>query len=97
MGSWLKKWLSREASNSSLTITHEEDYLGYLLQIQPRPEGHLFRVAALISKKTNPNVSHLMIRADLCPNLQIATQQSLYKARQAVDQLADQLFQQAGE
>lgn len=93
MGSWFKRLLGLDDTQKKPSFTHEEDYQGYRLQIQPRPEGHQYRVAAIISKLSEPEQQHHMIRADLCPTLDIATEQSLYKARQAVDQLGDQLFQ----
>lgn len=95
MWRWFNERLARKSSEQMPQITHQEEYLGYRLQIQPRAEGHQFRVAALIVKPSEPELSHLMIRADLCPTLQIATEQSLYKARQAVDQLGDELFRKA--
>jgi hypothetical protein len=92
MRSWLKRLLGQKPSQQTSAVTHEEDYQGYRLQIQPRPEAHQYRVAAKITKIESPELSHDMIRADLCPSQEIATEQSLYKARQAVDQLGDRLF-----
>lgn len=93
MGSWFNRLFGRDKKATNPSFTHEEDYQGYLLQIQPRAEGHQYRVAAYISKISNPEQRHHMIRADVCPSIEIATEQSLLKARQAVDQLGEQLFE----
>jgi len=93
MWSWFKRFMAPDTSATQPKVTHEEAYQGYRILVQPRPEGHQFRVAAQISRLDRPELCHHMIRADLCPNLQIATEHSRHKARQAIDQLGDQLFQ----
>ena len=53
--------------------------------------GH--RVAARIEKDVaGQTKTHLLQRADTCTSLQEATDLSIAKARQAIDQLGDALF-----
>ena len=95
MMGWLKKILGGSSTGTgkpARDVQHEEEYKGYWLSIAPQKQGGQYRVAATIHKMDDPNKVHQLIRADLLPSLDIATEQTLTKARQAVDQLGDRMF-----
>ncbi|MEX1058534.1 MAG: HlyU family transcriptional regulator [Natronospirillum sp.] len=92
---WLKQLLGNSGETATTTtgaVQHEEEYHGYCLRIAPQKQGGQYRIAATIHKLDNPEKVHKLIRADLLPTLDVATEHSLSKARQAVDQLGDRLF-----
>ena len=60
---------------------------------QPIKEGGVFRIAARIEKTFGDQVkTHTLIRADTRTSLDEATEASIGKAKQAIDQLGDDLF-----
>ena len=91
MFGWLKSLFSGDGSATE-KVQFEEEYKGYLLRIAPQRQGGQFRVAATICKVDNPERVHHLIRADLLPDLDSATDETLRKAKLAVDQLGDGMF-----
>ncbi len=85
----LSRLFGKSASGSPVQILHKD------CRIFPQPvkDGGAFRIAARIEKDfgTETKVHHL-IRADTRPTLDEATEASVSKARQAIDQLGDTLF-----
>ena len=60
---------------------------------QPIKEGGVFRIAARIEKDVGRETKvHQLIRADTRPSLDEATEATIAKAKQAIDQLGDALF-----
>jgi hypothetical protein len=60
---------------------------------QPVKDGGGYRVGARIEKDFGDQVkTHHLIRADTCTTLEEATETSISKARQAIDQLGASLF-----
>ena len=60
---------------------------------QPIKEGGVFRIAARIEKTVGAEVkTHTLIRADTRNSADEATEASILKAKQAIDQLGDDLF-----
>ena len=100
MLNWLKSILSgggAEAGqgNGKSAVQHEEDYGEYHLAISPIKVGGQYRVAGTITRLDDPEKRYNLIRADLCPSMDIAVDQTLLKARQTVDQLGDRMFEQS--
>lgn len=99
MLNWLKSILGGGNSDTSqggkAAVQYEEDYGEYHLAISPQKVGGQYRVAGTITRLDNPEKRYNLIRADLCPTLDIAVEQSLVKARQTVDQLGDRMFEQS--
>lgn len=61
--------------------------------VEPIKEASGFRVAARIEKDiAGVTKTHQMVRADTIPSLDQAQEITLNKAKQAIDQLGDQLF-----
>lgn len=59
----------------------------------PIKEGGVFRIAARVEKTIDGTVkTHHLIRADTRSSLDEATEASIAKAKQAIDQLGDTLF-----
>ena len=59
----------------------------------PIKEGSAFRIAARIEKSFGDEIkTHQLIRADTRASLDEATEASIAKAKQAIDQLGDTLF-----
>lgn len=60
---------------------------------QPVKGAGGYRVAARIEKDFGAQIkTHQLIRADTCTSLDEATETSVAKARQAIDQLGDAIF-----
>lgn len=99
MLNWLKSILgggnADAAKGGKSAVQHEEDYGEYHLEISPLKVGGQYRVAGTITRRDDPEKRYNLIRADLCPTLDIAVEQSLTKARQTVDQLGDRMFDQS--
>ncbi|MCH8550567.1 MAG: transcriptional regulator [Natronospirillum sp.] len=94
---WLKSLVSgsSDAKGPKSAVQHEEEYRGYHLAISPIKVGGQYRIAGTITRLDNPEQRYNLIRADLCPTLDIAVDQTLTKARQTVDQLGDRMFAQS--
>lgn len=60
---------------------------------QPIREGSTFRIAARVEKDIGGELKvHSLIRADTRATLDEATEATILKAKQAIDQLGDTLF-----
>ena len=60
---------------------------------EPVKDGAAFRIAARLEKDIGSEVKvHQLIRADTRPTLDEATEATITKAKQAIDQLGDALF-----
>jgi hypothetical protein len=66
-----------------------EDYMGFAITPTPIKDGGQFRVAARIEKDGK---AHEMIRADTTASLDQATEISVRKAKQMIDEQGDRLF-----
>lgn len=89
MPSFLSRLFGKSAPAAPEAVLHKD------CRIYPDPirEGSGFRVAARIEKDVDGQVkTHQMIRADVHTDLDSAREASLGKARQAIDQLGDELF-----
>lgn len=92
MTSFLSRLLGKSAATSPAA---PEPILHNDFRIFPDPikEGSTFRIAARIEKTIAGEVkTHQLIRADTRATLDEATEASVTKAKQAIDQLGDTLF-----
>ncbi len=80
-------------NSGTAPVQHEEDYKGFHIVVAPSRDGGQYRVGGRIYRTDQPDRVHTLVRADQYPSLDVATEQTLMKARQAVDQLGDRLFQ----
>ncbi|GAA6207150.1 HlyU family transcriptional regulator [Cognatishimia sp. WU-CL00825] len=70
-------------------VTHE----GFLIFAEPQKDGAVYRVGARIEKEIGGEVKvHQMVRADSFPTAEAATEVSLLKAKQFIDQQGERLF-----
>jgi hypothetical protein len=65
------------------------EHKGFSIETQPLKEGGSFRVQGWIR---NAGKEHHFIRADQSHSLEGGHELSLFKAKQCIDQLGDQLF-----
>jgi hypothetical protein len=66
---------------------------GCHIYAEPIKEGAVFRIAARIEKDFDGTTkTHSLIRADTRNTMDEATEASVAKAKQAIDQLCDALF-----
>lgn len=66
---------------------------GFVIYPEPIKETGAFRVAARIEKEIAGEVKvHEMIRADTYQSEEAATEGSVFKARQMIDQMGDRIF-----
>ncbi|MBC7740097.1 MAG: hypothetical protein H7245_23440 [Candidatus Saccharibacteria bacterium] len=87
--------LSRLFGKPSASAKPPEVILHDDFRIFPEPikEGAVFRIAARIEKDFGAGVrTHNLIRADTCSSADEARESSIQKAKQAIDQLGDDLF-----
>ena len=66
-----------------------ETYNGFTITPTPIAEGGRFRISARIEKDGK---SHTLIRADVLEDLAAASEASLGKAKQMIDEQGDRLF-----
>ncbi|SJZ94103.1 HlyU family transcriptional regulator [Consotaella salsifontis] len=91
--SFLKKLFGGAAAPSEPKPAAVEDYKGFTVKAAPMREGAQFRLAALIEKAVGGELkSHHLIRADLFQSEDEATQASLRKAHQVIDEQGERLF-----
>ena len=78
-----------EAAKAPEPILHND----FRIFPDPIKEGSTFRIAARVEKTIGGEVkTHQLIRADTRGSLDEATEASVTKAKQAIDQLGDTLF-----
>lgn len=69
------------------------EYKGYTIQPKPFQEGGQYQTCAIISKEIDGAVKeHRLIRADRFPSLDDATETTIRKARQVIDEQGDRIF-----
>jgi hypothetical protein len=85
--SFLKKLFG--GGNAAPRKAASESYNGFTITPQPVKEAHGYRIGALIEKDGQ---SHQMIRADTYAAPDIASDASVAKAKQMIDQMGDKLF-----
>lgn len=69
------------------------EYKGYTIQPKPFQEGGQYQTCGIISKEIDGAVKeHRLIRADRFPSLDDATETTIRKARQVIDEQGDRIF-----
>jgi hypothetical protein len=69
------------------------DYRGFTIRPAPYPEAGQYQTAGIITKTVGGAVKeHRFVRADRYPSLDVATEFSLSKARQIIDEQGERLF-----
>ena len=69
------------------------EYEGYLIQSTPISEGGQFRLCANISREIDGEMkTHRMIRADMFPDSNSATEAAYRKAKQMIGEQGDRIF-----
>jgi hypothetical protein len=84
--SFLKKLFGGGASAPE---TRSETYNGFTITPTPIREGSRFRISALIEKDGR---THTLIRADVLEDLAAASEASIGKAKQMIDEQGERLF-----
>jgi hypothetical protein len=70
-----------------------EEYKGFTIRPAPYPEAGQYQTAGTITKTVGDTVKeHRFIRADRYPSVDVATEFSLAKARQIIDEQGERLF-----
>lgn len=71
----------------------EIEHNGYRIAAMPYPEGGQYQVAGRVAKEIDGVLKeHRFVRADRFASLEDATEISLMKGRQLVDQQGDRIF-----
>ncbi len=87
--SLLSRLFGKSAPKAAEPVLHKD----FRIFAQPIQEGSTFRIAARIEKDFGGETKvHQLIRADTRNALDEATEATIGKARQAIDQLGDALF-----
>jgi hypothetical protein len=85
--------LSRLFGKSAATAPEPVLHKDFRIFPQPIREGSVFRIAARIEKEIGGEIkTHQLIRADTRTSLDEATEATIDKAKQAIDQLGNTLF-----
>lgn len=80
-------------SNGATKPVDELTYEGFHIASTPMDEGGQFRVCAVITKEIDGEVkTHKMIRADMSGNQQEASDISMRKAQQMIDEQGERIF-----
>ena len=105
MAGGLSKFLSRIFGGSSASgdagaaaEPAAEDYNGYTIRPVPFQDGAHWITSAVIEKRIAEEVKqHRFIRADMYPGRDAAAAASLFKARQIIDMMGDDVFAMEGD
>lgn len=90
LGNLFSRWFGG-ASEPKVTAT--EDYHGFRLEALPRPDANGWRVAGRVVTMVDGERRECpFVRADTYPAQEDATEVSLRKARQLVDEQGERLF-----
>lgn len=93
--SFLKKLFGGggDASPKASKPVEELTYEGFHIATMPMDEGGQFRVCAMITKEIDGEVkSHKMIRADMSGSQKEASDISMRKAKQMIDEQGERFF-----
>lgn len=86
---FLKKLFGGGGTETAAPKTQSEVYEGFTITPGPINEGGEYRIAALIEKDGR---SHQLIRADTTRDPDDATESSVLKAKQMIDEQGDGIF-----
>ena len=90
--SFLKK-LFGGGADAQAAPTEMQEYQGFRIAAQPAKEAGGYRVGALIEKDIDGETKvHHLIRADTIQGLDDATEVSISKAKQMIDEQGERLF-----
>ena len=87
--SWLSRIFGGGGGESAVPASKTEDYKGFAVTPAPKKDGGKFRIAAIIEKDGR---RHELIRADVVDSHEAASELSMNKARQMIDEQGDRLF-----
>jgi len=93
--SFLKKLFGGSSSNSAdvQSAVDEMTYEGFHIATTPIDEGGQFRVCAIITKEVDGETkTHKMIRADMSGSQQEASEISMRKAQQMIDEQGERFL-----
>ncbi len=70
-----------------------QDYKGFTIRPTPFQEGGQYQTCGVISKEIDGTLKeHKLIRADRFPSLDDATETTIRKARQVIDEQGERIF-----
>ena len=80
-----------DAGKAMASVEHN----GFTVRATPYTEGGEYQTAGVIEKEiSGERKSHTFVRAERFPSIEAATEFSLIKGRQIVDQVGDRVFDQ---
>ncbi len=103
MAGGLSKFLSRilggpapsghDAAGGTAAAPAAEEYNGYIIRPEPFQDRGQWITSGVIEKRFADDVKqHRFIRADMYPGQEAATAASLFKAKQIIDMMGDDVF-----
>ncbi|MCO6393082.1 hypothetical protein GTW25_18840 [Aliihoeflea aestuarii] len=91
--SFWKKLFGGSAAEPAAASAEPTEYKGFTIRAQPFSESGQYQTCAIVTKEIGGVVKeHRLIRADRFPSLDDATETSLRKAKQMIDEQGDRLF-----
>jgi hypothetical protein len=84
---------SRDSGGNAPEAAEGHEYNGFTIRATPFKEGGQYQTCGVVEKEIDGTLkTHKFIRADRFASLEDATQFSLTKARQLIDEQGDHLF-----
>lgn len=92
--SFLKRLFGGDEGGKSPRVAAESEYEGYRIRATPQKAGDQYRLCGIIEKNIDGDVkSHTLIRADLFMAEDQATEATMRKARQVIDEQGERIFE----
>ena len=80
-------------ATATATTAEAVEYKGFAIEAAPMPEGGQYRLAANVSKEIDgERRTHRLIRADVFPTQEQASEFAVRKAKQMIDEQGERLF-----
>ena len=84
---------AREGAGGTSAAPLAEDYNGYSIRPAPFQDRGQWITSGVIEKQFGDEVKrHRFIRADMYPSQEVATDASVFKAKQIIDMMGDDVF-----
>lgn len=91
--SFFKKLFGGDTAAPVVAAQKTQDYKGFTIRPTPFQEGGQYQTCGIISKDVDGVVKeHKLIRADRFPSLDDATETTVRKARQVIDEQGNRIF-----
>lgn len=93
MSFWKKLFGGGDGQAASVPQSEPVEHKGFIIRATPFTEDGQYQTCGVITKEVDGETKeHRFIRADRFPSLEDATDTTLRKGRQIIDQMGDKIF-----